>query len=115
MDHCVARATVWIRDSFREEHDVLVRIEIQVDLEGVVVLELERSQPRPTLQIVRDRDRGSGPERSECDVGHDVGFEGRHPGDARIFDAPVPKTVLPLALRFQNHALPLHPGWYAVN
>jgi hypothetical protein len=115
MDHRVTRSTVWIRHSFREEHDVLVRIEIQVDLEGVVVLELERSQPRPTLQTVRDRDRRSGAERSECDVGHDVDVEGRHPRDAGIFDAPVLKAVLPRANRFQNYALPLHPGWYPIN
>jgi hypothetical protein len=115
MDHRVTRSTVWIRDSFREEQDVLVRVEIQVDLEGVLVLELERSEPRPTHQIVRDRARGSGAERSECDVGHNVGVERRHPGDAGVFDAAVPKTVLPGAIRFQNDALPLHPGWYAVN
>ena len=114
MDHRVARSTVWIRDDVREEQDVLVRIEIQVDLEGVVVLELERSQPLPTLQIARDRDRGPGPERSERDVGHGVDVEGRNPGDAGVFDAPVPKAVLPGAIRFQNDALPLHLGRYPV-
>ena len=85
------------------------------DLKGVVVLELERSQPRPTLQIVRDRDRGSGSERSECDVGHDVDVEGRDPSDAGVFDAPMLKAVLPGANRFQSYALPLDPGWYPID
>jgi hypothetical protein len=44
-----------------------------------------------------------------------VDVEGRHPGDAGVFDAPVPKAVLPGANRFQNYALPLHPGWYPID
>ena len=60
--------------------------------ERVVVRELERSQPRPTRQIARDRDRGLGPERSERDVGH-VRPSRSNPSYAWAFSTSASATV----------------------
>ena len=61
------------------------------------MLEVDRPEPAPGAQVVRDGDRGARAERSESHVGHDVELQVRHPDHARVLDAAVPAAALPRA------------------
>ena len=97
-----------------EEHDVLVAEQVQIGVQGLVVLEMDGAQPFPGAQVPRDRDRRPRSEWPVGDVGHHLQVQRRDPGDARVLDTGVSPCALPPGVRRQHHAEAFHPGRDAV-
>jgi len=85
-------ATVRGGDGFGEDEHVLVVKDVPVD--ATLGRKLHWAQSMPRGEVARHGECGAGAAGAVGAVAHHVGVEGRHEGDARVFDAAGGQRVL---------------------
>ena len=102
VQHGVARHAAGAGDRLGEDHRILVRVLVEVDVEPGQVAEQHGPETLPGDEVAGHRKRDPRAERAERDVGHEVHaepFDERHPG---VFDPAVVGAALPAFVGCQD-------------